>query len=500
MHYIKQISNLFHIPTWLFVVLVGVVIFRIPTLFEPYSYGDETIYLTLGQGIRRGVILYKDLHDNKPPLLYLTAAIAGNIFWFKVVLLTTSLLTVTLFWKFTEKLYPNIKQFPMISTVVFAVLTTFSFMEGGVANAENFMILPTLLAFYILLNRGNTYKNIFISGVLLSISTLYKVPAIFDVPAIIFYWLLFVKFTKKDLSALAKKTGVLLLGIATPIALTFFYYTLKGAFYEYLVAGYLQNFGYLSSWRPDDKTEPFLVKNAPLLIRAGIVFIINACLFTLRKKVDKKFLFLVSWITFAGFAITLSERPYPHYLLQAASPISSVFALLFTSVSMVQVYSVLVLTIFFFIPMHYRFWHYRTSSYLGNFISFAVGKTNKSEYFDTFGGRTRANYEIAGIISRMTDKNDRIFVWEDSAQVYAISGRLPAIKYTSGYHITDFSTIEAEISNLQKNPPKVVVIFPSSNPPPELNAFVKGSYILYKETANYQIFKYAGEYSRFIIE
>ena len=68
---------------WLVIVLALVVVLRIPSLFEPYWYGDEAIYLTIGQAINRGVPLYSGTHDHKPPLLYLVAAVAGNEFWLK---------------------------------------------------------------------------------------------------------------------------------------------------------------------------------------------------------------------------------------------------------------------------------------------------------------------------------------------------------------------------------------------------------------------------------
>ena len=157
---LKKLYNFFHIPKWLFLLLLLVITLRIPSLFEPYSYGDETIYLTLGEGIRKGVTLYKDLHDNKPPLLYITAAVAGNLFWFKAILLFSSLIGITLFFRFSEKLYPKIKNFAVISTVIFAILTTLPFLEGNIVNAENFMLVPTLAAFYILLFKKNSSKNI----------------------------------------------------------------------------------------------------------------------------------------------------------------------------------------------------------------------------------------------------------------------------------------------------------------------------------------------------
>src|SRR3972149_4588656 len=102
-HWIHKI----HLPAWVVGVLALVFILRIPSFFEPYYYGDEMIYLTLGQGVGQGLTLYKDIHDNKPPLLYLTAAAAGNLFWFKVILTFWSLLTVTFFFKLAKLLFKS---------------------------------------------------------------------------------------------------------------------------------------------------------------------------------------------------------------------------------------------------------------------------------------------------------------------------------------------------------------------------------------------------------
>lgn len=496
---LKKIDKFFHIPIWLFILLLFVVILRIPNFFEPYSYGDETIYLTLGQGVRQGLTLYKNLHDNKPPLLYLTAALAGNLFWFKAILLGWSLFGTILFFRFSEKLFPKIKFFPPVSTIIFAILTSLPFLEGNIVNAENFMIVPTITAFYLILFKGNSLKNIFLAGVFFSMSSMYKIPAVFDVGAVLFFWILTMKFNKVEIIKFLKKSAVLLFGISAPILLTFVYYWIKGAFGEYFVAAYLQNFGYLSSWRPSSQRDPFLVRNAPLLIRFTIVFIINIVLFLLRKKVDKKFLFIVSWLTLSIFGITLSERPYPHYLLQASAPVSILVAILFSSTSMLQVYAVFPLTVFFLVPLYYRFWHYRSVNYYSNFISMAVGATSKDEYLNTFGGRTKINYEIASVINRLTNKNDKIFVWEDSAQIYALSHRLPPIKYIAGYHINDFSSMENVIGAFKSNPPKVIAVFRNSPTSPILSNFIRNNYILFKESESFQIWRFGGEYSRYII-
>src|SRR5581483_9942049 len=48
---------------------------RFPSLFEPNWYGDEGIYQTIGMAMNRGRILYSQIWDNKPPLLYVFYAL-----------------------------------------------------------------------------------------------------------------------------------------------------------------------------------------------------------------------------------------------------------------------------------------------------------------------------------------------------------------------------------------------------------------------------------------
>jgi len=95
------------LPIWLLVLLAISFILRIPSFFEPFSYGDEMIYLTLGNAIKNGLTLYQDIHDNKPPLLYFTAAVAGNVFWFRTILAFWMMLATTLFWHLAKTLFPK---------------------------------------------------------------------------------------------------------------------------------------------------------------------------------------------------------------------------------------------------------------------------------------------------------------------------------------------------------------------------------------------------------
>jgi hypothetical protein len=494
----KEINSMFHTPLWLFVLMICVLVLRIPSFLEPYSYGDEMIYLSMGEAVRQGIPLYKELHDNKPPLLYLVAAAAGSLFWFKAFLAIWHLVTIYVFWKLAQILFPidlqaqqsgkfNKENLHKIATVIFAIFTTLPLLEGNIANAELFMIGPTILGFYILLSKRLDFKNILFAGASFSIATLFKVPAAFDFPTIVFYWLATNKLDKQSIITTFKRTLVLSVGFIIPIALTFVWYFYRGALKEYVIAAFLQNVGYLSSWRPDVVQEPFLVKNGPLLVRAAIVSFGYLMLFLARKKLSKQFLLLTSWLLLTLFAVTLSERPYPHYLIQSIPPASILAAMLFTVQNIEQVLTIIPLTLLFVTPVYYKFWNYPTLPYYEKFLKFAVKNITKDEYFTTFGGNVAKNYKIANFIVNSTYKTDKIFVWGDGQVIYALSKRLPPGKYLADYHIKDFSNKEETLDTLTQNKPKLVVVLPESDNFPALESFLRTNYFMIDEIGGGQI-------------
>src|SRR3989344_59173 len=227
-------------PIW--VIVFFVVVLRIPSLFEPYWYGDEGIYLTLGQAVRQGLVLYRDIFDHKPPLLYWFAALAGNVFWFRFILLVWHAATVAVFWKLANKLFETNEKAILLSTSLFALLTTIPMFEGTIANAEIFMIGTTILAFYLLFSStALTTKKLVYGGLLLSLSFLFKVPSIFDAGAVAFFWLV-TDFNLKGVFSTFRRGIILLFGFLGPIVFTLLYYTTRGALTDYLnTAGFFNS-------------------------------------------------------------------------------------------------------------------------------------------------------------------------------------------------------------------------------------------------------------------
>jgi hypothetical protein len=478
-------------PNWLIGILALVLILRIPSFFEPYYYGDEMIYLTLGQGVRQGMTLYKDVYDNKPPLLYLTAAVAGNLFWFKAILAFWSMATIFIFYKLAEHLFKRNGKIVKIATLIFAILTTIPLLEGNTINAELFMIGPSLLAMLILLKESNNFKNVFLAGILFGISFLFKVPALFDVPVIVFYWII-TSNLKTDWKEIVKKTLILGLGFIIPVLLTLVWYFAQGDLMEYIKAAFIQTVGYVSSFRPGDVQKPFLVRNAPLLIRGLIVLVGSVLVFIFRKRLSNKFVLFCLWTLFALFAVALSERPYPHYLIQVVAPMSLLFAMFFAEKSVEQALVVVPLALTFFVPVYYKFWFYPTTSYYEKFINFAIQRTNKDTYLKTFGSNVKRNYEIAEFLVKSSRKTDRVFMLDsDSATVYALAKRLPPIKFVSDYHIYDYSSKSEIAKELANNPPKIIIVT-SKSPFSEISPLLRREYLLISQIENANIYSKVG--------
>ena len=129
---------------------------RLPSLFEPDWYGDEGIYQILGMAIRAGRLLYRDIFDNKPPLLYLLYSfVYSDEFMIRLLSLIFGLLIgYGIFY--LSKNYLTMQKQVYIYTLLFAVLFGLPLIEGNIANAENFMLLLNISAGFLVLKSLDT--------------------------------------------------------------------------------------------------------------------------------------------------------------------------------------------------------------------------------------------------------------------------------------------------------------------------------------------------------
>ncbi len=472
-----------------FILFLIFLILRIPSLFEPYWYGDEGIYLVLGQAIRKGITLYSHIHDNKPPTLYYLAALGQTVFGFRLLLLIFMAPTIYFFHRLSQFFLSQ--KGSKIATFIFLILTSIPLFEGNIANAEVFMLLPTIVGVLLLIKPKPKVQNLIFSGLLLGFAFTIKIPVAIEF-AFLCLWL-FIDNLNSFQKAFFKIKNILIFCIAFLLPIIFWavYYYLQDAFVPFLNASLFQNFGYLSSWSTGNQTSS--VSSGGVVTRFIILLISWALIFLLKNKeiISKKFSFLLFWFSATIFGSLLSGRPYPHYLIQVLPPLTLIVVECFSfKEKKKQILSACSLFLFIFIVFKFKFYFYPVFSYYSNFYSYTIGQKSKADYRNYFGSQTNDIYQISDFINTNTNSTDKIFVWGDQAYIYALSNRLPSSKYVASYHIADFNGYQSTMNKIKASLPKFIVYYSMLGRSfPDLDNFISNYYFAIKTFGDATIFK-----------
>lgn len=463
-------------------IIIVNIILRLPSLFDPVSYGDECIYLVLGQAFNKGLVFYRDIHDNKPPLLYLMAALAnGNLFWLRLITIVWNSFNIWLIYKVAKKL---------LKTEIAGLIAAFLFVifallpEGRIANGEIYMIMPATLGLLLTLIAYKKSYLWFLSGIAFSIAFLFKIPIAFDFVGLLIAIFLFPKKNLRDVFTIIKdkKNYLILAGFILPIFLSIIYYSLKGAFTPYVRSALMQNIGYLASWSGS---------KAGLYERSGILLLVTIILYLWRKQLGFSF-YLAGLMTFFGlFGAFLSERPYPHYLIEIVPWLAILLTVLLWQRKISQLVVTILLIILIILGVNqYKFWWYPNIPYYQNFSKFITGRINKNDYFRFFGDKVNNDYQLAKLIKQAVPADDRVFIWGDGVCIYALSQRLPPGRYTVNYHIFDFKGFEETIKAIkEKQPPIIIKLRSEKQSFPQLEAILKTYYVFAQNVGDGKIYR-----------
>lgn len=452
---------------FLILIIFSFFILRLPSLFEPYWYGDEGIYQTIGIAINQGRLLYSDIWDNKPPLLYLLYAFFNSDqFFVRFVSLLFGIASVITFFEVAKKLFgEKMHHIVLVTTSLFSLLFAIPLLEGNIANAENFMLFPTLLAAFFLLSFARTKKPLFLagSGFLLSVSFLFKTVAAFDMVAFSLF-AFFVTFTEwKRLLPQIKSILFLPIAFSIPILLTALFFIFKGAFVYFYQASFTQMIGYVGYGNRFIIPQGLLI--AKLLLLAFSCFFI----FTERKKLNKETLFIIIWFAFSLFNAFFAGRPYTHYMLVLLPSFILFFGLLLSNtqpVSIKKSMMVIFIVVLFIIINYFNFFK-KTVFYYQNFISFMTHAKSVSDYRAFFDSNTPKDYETAQFINMHVHANESIFVWGNNAQLYKLTNKLPSTRFTVAYHMTaSKETLKETERSFYKASPKFIIIVLHDSPFP----------------------------------
>jgi len=442
---------------------------RFPSLFEPYWYGDEGIYQVLGLAIKAGRLLYRDIWDNKPPLLYMLYSLfSSDQFTLRLVSLVFGVLSLIVFFVLSRKLFEEKEgnKIAVFSTIIFGLLFALPVVEGNIANAENFMLLPIIFSgFLIFTAKGRLQKNILIlSGFLIGIAFLFKIVGIFDFAA--FFAFLFILNLPKKISNFKNIVYAqfyfllpFALGFLFPIVVSALFFLLHGfsTFKYFLEAIFVQNVGYVGYG------NKFIVPQGLLISKLLLLFLFLLFLLAKRNIFSKTTLFVLIWFAFSLFNAFFSGRPYTHYVLVLIPSFSLLIGSLFWD-KKYRFSLILIFIVSFYLILKSFSFYGKTFFYYQNFFSFITGKETVTQYRDFFDKKTPIDYELDQFIKTKTKKDDNIFIWGNNAQVYALSGKLPPGRYAVAYHITgNKDGIENTKEAVLKQEPKLIIIMPDQN-------------------------------------
>ncbi len=479
------------IPVGLLLVLIAIFLIRIPSFFEPYWYGDEGIYLVLGQEIRRGATLYKEIWDNKPPLLYLIYAIYPTLVFAKVTATVFVLGTVASVYALASKIIPRKGQAFLTALAVGILLSLpYPLLEGLIANAELYFNLPVIVAAILIYNslRSNGYqlKSWLSVGVLTASAFLIKVPAVFDIAGMLLaVWIVTVTSSKAQIRTVINQTGLLVrrvilpvtVGFLIPVGATFLYFFLNGALSDFLVAVFSQNAAYV-----EVDSGPLAKLSNPLIIKGLILFFSSAILGFLfwKKKISRELLFLALWFGFSLYGALLSNRAYPHYLLEVV-PVGVILTTYLISQGKKYLWvgiALTVLTIYLLKAFNYNWASVRTK-YYQNWFDYVSERMMWREFAREFDSDVPKTYEVARFISENSSPDERIFVWGDASFIYVLSERRPETRFIQAHHLSTIDPVNYDliIQRLTRQKTKFILIYrPVRFTFPKLEELVKKSY------------------------
>jgi hypothetical protein len=510
-HAILQRTFAFVREEWLLLSIAGLTaLLRIPSLFEPLWYGDEAVYLTVGQQLLRGDLLYVDIFDNKPPALYyLTAgslALFGHsVAAIKALPLIASIGTLFAFYYVARRLLD--KPAALLGAAILSFLITPTWLEGNIVGSEILMILPTCIGMLLGLQR-----RYFLAGCSFGLAFLFKVPAIFDFGAFFVFVALSVQkgSERRTLSDL----GLLATGLLTPFALTVVYFAAVGGLDEYFDSAFLSGVDYTSSEEASSGGD-FLFSHGRLIVNGLPALLLVTVLAgrTFRRwpagqpAAPDSFEFMLLWLAFSFYGVLLGGRPYEHYLIQAAPPFALLVAFVVTrserrrflsagallialAVTLDQDFRVITLDQDFSLRQRSTLDYY--IDYNRNFVDYVFGDKEFDEYANYLDGHTAENYRVASFMREGSrGAEESLYVLSNQAAIYFQSRFYPATRYVVFYHLEwDQARMEEAAGDLAEAPPLYLT---AEEPPaadfPALEEIIRKDYRLVWSEGKLRLYK-----------
>lgn len=464
------------------------ILLYLPFMGAPFER-DEGVYATIAEGMLKGQVPYRDLFDNKPPVVFVWYALSFLVFGEQVAaprIIAAVLLSFTTLSLFAEvrMLFP--RGVAYLAAILFALSTGLPYVALH-ANTEAYMLFPlvtSLLAFTMGIRTGRG-RWFLLSGVLGALAMLTKQVAVWNLLALagMALWWSWRKNGARWRSALP--AAYLTAGAAAALAAVSLPWAYSGALGDFLYANVAYNYKYVGMI--SNAQRLFLLKRmvlfflffgavaAPLVIGslAGLLTIMR-----LRKPFGW-YLFVV-WGLACIAGVATGGRFYPHYFLELLPVLAILTAIVvydrFRTRRLRPVPKLLLVASAFFVSI---------SLTTSGLLYFQPRHTEQAFSEDVYYQKQweEESRQLGAYIAARTSPDDRIFNYGRESQIYFYADRLPAAPYFYDWAYTyDENALAETLDILRQDPPLYIIdsvqppLYELSERSPSFNAFLRERY------------------------
>lgn len=304
----------------LLLCLVPILLY-LPFLGAPFER-DEGVYATIAQGVLHGQVPYRDLFDNKPPLVYGWYSISFLLFGETVVaprLVAAVFLSLTAVALYHQVKLVMPKPAAWIGAFLFALSTGLPWVALH-ANTEAYMLLPlvsSLMFFTIGIKRGGR-RWFFIAGLLAGMAIMTKQVAVWNLLALAAIAVYYHRRTALSFWQAVAPTAWLMGGAVVSVFLIALPFALNGALDDLVYANVGYNWVYMG-----------FISNAQRLANLGygmLFFCAIAAPFVAgalaglvviwKQRATATDYMLLAWGAASVIGVASGGRFFPHYFLQ----------------------------------------------------------------------------------------------------------------------------------------------------------------------------------------
>lgn len=436
------------------------VLLYLPSLGSPFER-DEGVYATIAQGLLKGQMPYRDLFDNKPPLVYAWYALSFVLFGEHVVaprILASVLLSLTTLSLFSQARMVFPKTVAYLAAGLFGLSTGLPFVALH-ANTEAYMLLPlvtSLVAFTVGVRRGGI-RWFLLSGALCGAAMMTKQVALWNLVALVgvaaaLRW-------KTDGFSLRtfRSSACLIAGAAASVGLVAVPFALTGSLDELFYANVSYNWLYLGVLSYSERLVDFAsgtayVAAAAAPLAGGAIW---GFLTVVRRRKQPLDYLILAWALASAAGVSTGGRFFPHYFLQLMPAAAVLTALVVYEIAtkrrvapigkpalavglLMVVVSLGTIGVMYLAP--------RAAEQ-----RLAESVAEQEEWESN-------SRQLGAYIAARTGPDDEIFNFGREAQIYFYADRRPAVRYFSDWPFWwDEATLYGTIKALRSTKPAYII-------------------------------------------